>query len=281
MRRYFRPSNLCALIFALSFVCGPTTAVAGPDQARKYFKQAKQAYTEGDYERAAALLEKAYAEEPNLTYQYNRIRALEGAGDYEGALEVLNNYEQPMLDAQGFEDIKDIKKSLQKKVEKEPEPTEEETANLREASDKSGGSSGDGAADGSGETAEDGSADETSGGSGGTMRILGWSLTGVGIASGLTAGLFGSTLLLPKPAREALTNPDKPLQGTAKKQVEAHRTMTIVFGSVGAAALIGGGVILLTQPSGSGGSSSTAALDPRVTPFVSRDGGGATLQLRF
>ena len=133
MRRHSPAANLLSVALALLLVFPPTLAFAGPKQAREYFKQAKQAYTEGDFERAAALLEKAYAEEANLTYQYNRIRALEGAGQYEKALEVLKTYERPMLDAKGFEDIKDLRKSLEKKVEKDPEPEDKETADsLRE-----------------------------------------------------------------------------------------------------------------------------------------------------
>lgn len=281
MKRHSRVSNLLSVILALLLAFPSATVFAGEDEAREYFKQAKQAYTKGDYERAAELLEKAYSEEPNLTYQYNRIRALEGAGDYEGALEVLNNYEQPMLDAKGFEDITDIKASLQKKVGEDGQPSDEKTADdLRERKEKK--ETDEGAAETTGDS-DDGAAERTdaSGDSDGTMRLLGWGLTGLGGAAGLTGIAFGSTLLLPPETRKAHNDPNTRKTEAQQRQVQTHRIMTVVFGSVGAAGLIAGGTILLTQSPETDDSASTAELEPRVAPFVRGDGGGATLHFRF
>ena len=246
-------ARLTASALALLLIFPASLATAGPEEAREYFKQAKQAYTNGEYEKAASLLEKAYSEEANLTYQYNRIRALEGAGQHAKALEVLKTYEQPMLDAKGFEDVPKLKKSLQKKVsaEKGEGETEEEAPEMKETK------------------RTESTATTTSGGKG--MKILGWTLAGLGVASGGTGIVFGTGALLPK--------------NFSEEQQQQQITMTIVFGSVGLGALIGGGVILLQELGGGHAESEMARSAPRnnvrLAPFFSGDGAGANLQVRF
>ena len=280
-------------MLTLLLVVPPGVAFAGAEEAREFFKEAKQAYSEGDYERAASLLEKAYSEEANLTYQYNRIRALEGAGKYDKALEVLETYEQPMLDAKGFEDVPKLKASIEKKVEKEPDGSEaadslrdepESEQADEQDSEEAAATDDDQTTTAEAETDTDDETKTTAGGdsSGQTMQMLGWGLTGVGIGALTVGSLYGSMLLLPSGIRTKVQNKD-PLSQNQRSRFNTHRTMTAVFLGAGAATAIGGGVILLTQGGKSDSDTSTASRieDPTVAPFVSHDGGGAVLNFQF
>lgn len=270
------------LSIALLFAAG--TAVAGPDKAREIFKEAKTAYNNGEYERAAELLEKAYSEEANLTYQYNRVRALQGAEQYEKALEVLNTYEKPMLDAKGFEDVPDLKRALEQKVGETPdsdtaaeEQTSEEEAvagpaeSMTEPSESAGPDPETGS-----EPADTKQQSDTA-----SPNYLGWGLVGVGAASVGIGTLYASTVLLPSETKQRIDN-DEPLTSDDDSTIQRQRTLSIVFWSVGAGALIGGGALLLTQGSGDGETDTTARRDDlRVTPWISGEAGGARLHLRF
>ena len=267
------------MVLAVLLVLPSTLAIAGPEKAREYFKEAKQAYTNGEFEKAAELLKKAYAEEANLTYQYNRIRALEGAGKYGKALEVLKTYEQPMLDAKGFEDVPQLKKSLQDKVgdtgakktdettdEKEREP-EEKKKDDEKLADK--------------EPEEPTDPNRSSGSSG--MKALGWGLAGVGVASLVTSALYGSLVFLPSEIRKKHRN-DEPLSNEELDKVKTQQTLTVVFLAVGAGTLIGGGIVLLGANAKGSERPTSASASPkpvRVAPYVTGDGGGAILNLRF
>ncbi len=286
-----RLANALSLVLTLLLVAPPGVAFAGAEEAREFFKEAKQAYSEGDYERAASLLEKAYSEEANLTYQYNRIRALEGAGKYEKALEVLETYEQPMLDAQGFEDVPELKASIEKKVEKDPDDSEAADS-LRDESESEQPDEGDSEETASddeqttvAETDTDDEATTTSGGNSNrqTMQVLGWGLTGVGVGALTVGSLYGSMLLLPSGIRKKVQQDQGGLSPDQRSRFNTHRTMAAVFLSAGAATAIGGGVILLTQGGESDSDTSTASRidDPTVAPFVSRDGGGAVINFQF
>lgn len=285
-----RFANVLSLVLTLLLVVPPGVAFAGAEEAREFFKEAKQAYSEGDYERAASLLEKAYSEEANLTYQYNRIRALEGAGKYDDALEVLKTYEQPMLDAEGFEDVPKLKSSLEKKAEKDPEDSEaadslREEAESEQTDEDSEETASDDEQTPVAETDTDDGATTPSGGESNrqTMQVLGWGLTGVGVGALTVGSLYGSMLLLPSDIRQKVQQDQGELSREQRSRFNTHRTMAAVFLSAGAATAIGGGVILLTQGGKSNSETSTAASieDPTVAPFVSRDGGGAVIKFRF
>lgn len=270
-------TTVLKVVLTCALLLPSTLAFAGTEEARQYFKQAKQAYGEGEFEKAASLLEKAYAEEANLTYQYNRIRALEGAGQYEKALEVLEAYERPMLDAKGFEDVPKLKAALQKKV----------------------GDSG-GAATDSGETktADSGDTDDMAdpdakkpggtdeGASANNLKPLGWGLVGLGAASAGSAAIFGSYLTLNDEITQKLKAGDPLNDAADRKTVNTNQAITVTSIAVSAGALIGGGVILMQgmgQEKGADASPTASTNDPklRVAPFSVKGGGGAVLDVQF
>ncbi len=61
-------------------------------RAIELFKQSEVAYRDGRFEDAAELLREAYALDPAPTLLYNRARALESAGDLEGAKNTYQAY---------------------------------------------------------------------------------------------------------------------------------------------------------------------------------------------
>lgn len=257
-------SRFLALAVALVVAFPTVPAHAGPDEAREYFREAKQAYSEEEYEKAAELLEKAYAEEANLTYQYNRIRALQGAGKYERALEVLKTYEQPMLDAEGFEDILDIKKELQ--------------AELGKTDD------GDTAASTDGESAP--GTDELREGPEpkGPSPVVAWSLVGGGGALVTTGILFSTTLFLPQSIRQQIQQSEGgrvAFDSQSDRQTfMTHRGLAIGFLAVGTLTAGAGTYFLLRNR---GGQSPSAHGNPQidVVPTVSADTMGAQLKVEF
>lgn len=92
---------------------------ADPEIAAKYYQQASEAYSAGRLQEAADLLERAFAEEPDLVYQYNRILAFEGLKDFEAALRIIDIYKDPMLrDAdKRFDDIEKIQQRIKDGLE--------------------------------------------------------------------------------------------------------------------------------------------------------------------
>lgn len=246
-------TKILAVVTAVFLAYPVAPAHADADEARRLFKKAKTAYGNGEFDKAAKLLEEAYSEEANLIYQYNRIRALEGAERYEEALKVLETYEQPMLDAEGFEDISDIKESLEEKVGPTDEPDEPSEPKT------------------------------TTSDSGKTKEIIGWSLLGLGGASGITGFLFGSSLLLPKEIRDGQPNATQKEFEADRQTINQHKTMTIVFSSIGLASAIAGTVLVLTARRGKDEISTAAHLPGKVTvqPFFRGDAAGATLDVQF
>jgi hypothetical protein len=267
-RRSRSTGTAIALAVGLMLVCSVGTA--GEEQAREYFKEAKKAYANKEYDRAADLLEKAYAEEANLTYQYNRIRALQGAERYEEALDVLETYEQPLLDADGFEDIPQIKQSLREKTGATTTSEESETTNSE--SSTVGGTP----------TTEPGGGNSAGSDRSPELEALGWGLSGVGVASIGVGSLFGSLLLLPPDVRENAR--EDRVQPENVDLVRSHKTATIVFLTAGTGALVGGGILLYNQLTADGGRARLEdGTGPRVRwrPYAAPDAAGATLEIRY
>lgn len=266
-------STWTAFALALGLTMIASVATADEEQAREYFKKAKKAYAEKEYDRAAELLKKAYSEEANLTYQYNRIRALQGAERYDEALEVLNTYEKPMLDAKGFEDIPDIKEELQEETGRTGSSASSTSSETSESGASTGGTSPT--------TGTGGSGTEKSGPSPG-MQALGWGLSGAGVASIGVGTLFGSLLLLPPDVRENAQNDE--VRPENADLVRSHKTATIVFLAAGTGALVGGGILLYNQFTADDGRAQLKDdSGPRVRwrPFATPDSAGATLEIRY
>lgn len=285
----FRRSSSCWLAIVVSSLLffSSAIAVADTDKAREYYQDAVELYNAGKFEESAKLLKKAYEEEANLTYQYNRIRALQGAGKYEKALEVLRTYEQPMLDAKGFEDIQEIKSELEEKVaaDKPSESKQAETEPEQQASDTFT------PAESPETTQGDRSESDDSAGGRPPGEVAGWASVGVGAASIGAGTLLASGLLLGfNPQDEDTTpNTDEVTLPQAKyDKLQAQRVASYVTFGVGAAAAITGGVLLLT----SGQEARPAARDDaradrgskaevRLAPIFTATGGGAQIGIDF
>ena len=126
-----------AIVTGLSLlVIGPATAFAGEDLAKELYKKSKQRYQNDQFEQAATLLEEAYAEDPKLVYQFNRILALQGAEKYEQALEVLETHEEAFVQAGGFEEVPTIKKSLEARIKQKTTPKAEQQPDEQETGEK-------------------------------------------------------------------------------------------------------------------------------------------------
>jgi hypothetical protein len=276
---------LAVLVSSLLFF-STTIAVADTQKAREYYKEAVKLYNAGKFEESAELLKKAYEEEANLTYQYNRIRALQGAGKYEKALEVLRTYEQPMLDAKGFEDIEAIKAELEEKVaaDKPTKTKQEETEPEQQASDTFTPAETPETAEGDRKASDDEAGRSTG-------EVAGWASVGVGAASIGAGTLLASGLLLGfDPQNEDTTpNTDEVTLPQAKyDKLQRQRVASYVTFGVGAAAAITGGVLLLT----SGQEAPPAVQDDaradrgskpavRVAPIFTATGGGAQIGIDF
>jgi tetratricopeptide (TPR) repeat protein len=284
-------TRLLAICLIGSLTLPSGVAFAGPDEAAQHYEDASEAYGQGDYARAADLLERAYAEDPNLIYQYNRVLALQAMGKYKEALKVVDIYENPMLEDGRFDDIQEIRAELEEARAEQVAAREEgrEDTSDPKAKDQLSGLDGqDSDADSGSEPQVDDSG----------PNILAWSLVGTGAASLGAAGLFGSTILISdvadrrdcmEPANTSLNacysdfddpqsqyDSDRDTWGT-------HRTLTWVFLGVGSTALIGGGVLLLMDANDTEADTSTATAGPEVsvTPYVGADGAGGVLRLDF
>ncbi len=136
----FSPLLTALLLTTASLTLLPADAVAQEENmALKNYEKAKQAYGAGEFELAAELLQKAYAEDPDLIYQYNRIRALQAMGNYDEALKTIELFRGPMQrdKDQRFTDLDELEAQIKaEKIEfektqqpdvKEPETKDPET----------------------------------------------------------------------------------------------------------------------------------------------------------
>jgi hypothetical protein len=112
-------SRLLAVLIAITIAL-PSAAWAddAAAAAAEYYNQATLAYQQGDYQKAADLLDQAFGKNPDLVYKYNRILALQALGDYKTALAELNTMIGPMkADGQNrFEDVEQIQAQLEAAV---------------------------------------------------------------------------------------------------------------------------------------------------------------------
>lgn len=250
--------------------------------AAEYYSQATTAYQQGDYRKAADLLDLAFGAKPDLVYKYNRILALQALEDYETALTELNAMYGPMNADRNarFDDIEQIKAQLEAAVAAQQTDTSTEPDPVVEPDPVE--------PIGPAPPPRDG------------PNIPAIALIAGGGAVLATGVLFATAILLPGDVRECLGDKETPsncesyiAEGNTQAQalVEArhvrrtHRIAAVSLMSAGAI-IAGVGVVLLVLD----GSNSTASaqapmsagLDSlRVAPYVSHDGPGAMLQLRF
>lgn len=268
----------------------PSLATAGPDEAAEYYEEASKAYDAGKFDRAADLLERAYAEESNLIYQYNRVLALQAMGEYKEALNVLDVYENPMREDGRFEDVKEIRAEIEEARQNEVAGRKQEETAPRDIAQEEDEPKDSDALDEAPE--EDG------------PNILAWSLVGTGVVGLGMSGLFGSTLLISDVAdRKDCMQPDNTFEASCYEEDgfssaeeqrdqfnedrdtwETHQTLTWVFLGVGSAALIGGGVLLITDmldADETQQSPESAGAEVGLSPYVGADGAGGSLRISF
>jgi tetratricopeptide (TPR) repeat protein len=297
--------TIVAIAAGLCLASVPSLALAGEQEASEYYKQALEAYQKGELERALDLLERAYAEDPNLVYQYNRILVFQSLGRHEEALRLLKLYENPMREDEQkrFEDIGQLKQELEQSIAQ------------KEADDGKADAQADkGEMKDPGESPEDPSQTREPPE---TTNLLGWSLVGVGGAL-LGGGLLTSSgiLIEDRLTRLDCVNEERGSPGACyddpafedyrasddsrseaslygpddyQRDLEVfrtHRTLSIVF--LGGGLLTAGAgvfLLILDKPEGQradGGATESASFErARLLPYIDREGAGATLMLRF
>jgi tetratricopeptide (TPR) repeat protein len=84
--------TIAFVIVASASVASAQTSHSDRDRALALFRESDVHYKRGEFERAVALLREAYALHPEPLLLYNLARALEGLGDFEGAIEQYESY---------------------------------------------------------------------------------------------------------------------------------------------------------------------------------------------
>ncbi|MGM0557182.1 MAG: hypothetical protein ACQEVA_12440 [Myxococcota bacterium] len=253
------------------------SAFAGEEQAKEYYSQAKDAYQAGEFTRAADLLERAYAEDPNLIYQYNRILALQGMEEYKEALRVLDIYENPMKEDGRFDDVAEIRAQLeesiaeQKEQEGQQDKDTEKNKEKETVADRDKTATSDASSDSGSSTSPD--SDTASGQDlklGDTRkrdRIIGWSLVGAGAVAAIAGSPFYTK------------NPDD----LTDDELGTYRTISII--TISSAVVLGSaGAYFLYRGYSDESSSSKSASQRRgvfVAPYVTTEGGGGSFILKF
>ncbi len=115
MKNFSRSFISLLLIFLVAL---PATAFADAASAQVFYENAAKEYGKGNYGQAAELLYKAYVNDANLIYAYNRILALQADKQYTAALKELNVFENQMMKDpdKRFEDVPQIKTKLEDQV---------------------------------------------------------------------------------------------------------------------------------------------------------------------
>jgi len=241
----------------------PSAAFANEDMAKQLYQKAQERYRNNQFEKAATLLDEAYAEDPKVVYQYNRIRALEGAEKYEKALKVLETYEADMRESGEYPEIPELKKSLQARIAKEdtePKPVPDRiTRKPAETPDDETEDASEKAApeDTQPETKTDNEVTDTEPTdqippppTSNTKTKIGWSLLGVsGVLYG-TAAFFGSYLPYKQGVRERLSGGGS-FTSQEIRSFKTNRALSIGAIALGTATLVGGSWLVLskTEPS--------------------------------
>lgn len=252
-------SKSTALAIAMVMTLSSTVAFAGKTEAAEFYKQAQTAYQNNDYKKAADLLEKAFAQDPDLIYMYNRILALKASGQPEEALRLFKIYNDPMSkDANkrfSLDELKQINASLESAVAEKKALEEKKQEEQKKQEDKS--------------VKPPPQPKESD------VNILGWSLIGGGsllLVTGILFGIGEGGPFQPDPGDFPLGKDDDGFESVLNR----NKIVTIV-GYAGGLLLIGGGVLTFFM----GGDDKKEAKTSTLMPYVGPDGGGAVWQFRF
>lgn len=270
--------RLLALMLAILLTV-PAAAWAddGADAATEYYNQATVAYQQGDYQKAADLLDLAFGSNPDLVYKYNRILALQALGDFDTALAELNTMLGPMKadSKHRFDDVDDIKTQIEAAIKarddaKNPPPDDTTPIEQPPEPAKSG------------------------------PNYLGIGLLAGGGLVAATGVLFITAVLLPSSVKECLgiqasPNCDEYRDAGGDDEIsaeEAQKDARSVQNThkIAAVSLLAGGVViagvgailLIMDGGGAEDPPQSAGLDSlRFSPYITQDGAGAAMQLRF
>lgn len=128
-----------AIVFALpANATGetPHEEEPSPERATEYYQDASDAYAAGKFDRAAELLDRAFANDPDLIYRYNQLMAYLGLGDYEAGLALLDDYGAAMRDDGRFDDVEELRLELEQSYEAAREKREQEQREAEETAEK-------------------------------------------------------------------------------------------------------------------------------------------------
>lgn len=272
--------RLLTVALAIITVCfSATPAFAGEEEAKEYYSQAKDAYQAGEFAEAADLLERAYAEDPNLIYQYNRVLALQAMEEYEEALRVLDIYGNPMREDGRFDDIAEIRAQLEEAIAEQGDSGAPSSADTSDTDGEAAASGDATASDGTGGQTNQADSDisidaETSTGATNTKRIVGWSLVGAGAAAAIVGFPYYTEIAL----NNKLDNDPSAVEDDVRAR---HQTISII--TISSAAVLGGLGAYFLATSKSDGHASANSTDAKAlfTPYATAEGGGGALLLRF
>jgi len=305
MRLNTLPSRFLATLLATALCLGSSVvAMADPQKAAEYYQSASTAYQNGDYMKSADLLERAYAEDPNLIYQYNRILALQAAGKYDRAMRVLEVYAGPMKEdaKKRFEDVPQIRAQLEKQIAEKKKADAEKTdekQNDHENQEETAQNHNQNDNQNDNQNHDTGNPDTTKGDvtahtGGGGSHLLPVVLIGSGVALGAAAGVFGSGVLIQYKLDQADVcgkngfddpncYPDEPDKEAAydydQKVIKQHRILTIAFGAAGLAAAVTGVLLWVMAPEDDVPDAAKTGLV--LTPWFSPTAGGAAVRIDF
>ena len=243
---------------------------ASRQKAAEYYQEAAELYMDGQFDRAAELLGLAYEHDPNLVYRYNQILAYQGLGDYEGALDLLAEYEEAMGEVEGFDDIAEIREELEEVIAAiEAEAARAEEAERAEKEEV--------------EIIDEPRQAESS-------NTLAWALVGTGGAT-LAGGLLLSSGMLIGDEIDRLEGSRTPsaeeeVYGTTSfdrqddlDTLRTHQMLSVVLLSGGALLTATGSVMLMRSGGADPAMEESSSL--RMQPAVGSSGVGAQIMGRF
>jgi tetratricopeptide (TPR) repeat protein len=181
------------------------------------FEESEDAYNEGRFDEAAAMLRRAYSIHPDPLLLFNLARALEGEGDLEGAIE---NYERYIREAPDAEDRGAIEARVRTLRAQREQLTHEE--------------------EGDEEIAEEDLPDEAEedDGGGGGVNAAPWIVTAGGLAVVAVGGVFGA--MSQSRAADADTEPVQVDAKALHDEASTFATLANVFIIAGAVLTVGG-----------------------------------------
>ncbi|MCK6546273.1 tetratricopeptide repeat protein [Myxococcota bacterium] len=229
------------------------------EEAYALFEESETRYREGNFAEAAELLRAAYALDPEPTLLFNLGRALEGAGDLEGAVKAYQSYVAADPEAenrlQTERRIETLEKQLAEKKELE-RARAEEAKRRAELERLAKGAAGANGADPSATTKVD------RGGPG----ALPWITLGLGAGALATGGALG---ILASAAREDAVR--DPIHLTASGSADDARSLATganIAYAVGAGLAIGGLTWLLLSTSDDAPATTALSIGPTSLTFT-------------